>query len=127
MTQSHGHTQSSTEEGLNDATKGEQEDKVFEEILATIKDSNGFQIAVNSAIQSAYNRNEQVKAYLGDKLTQRENKRVKNLCLKIIRHANIEVVKYKPQLVVRWSSLQIEPQSHDQPAANNEDEGATIQ
>jgi hypothetical protein len=40
---------------------------------------------------------------LGDKLTQRENKQVKNLCLKIIRHANVEVVKHKPQLVVKWS------------------------
>jgi hypothetical protein len=132
VTQSHGHMQSSMEEGLNDAAKGEEEEhKVLEEILATIKDSNGFQIAVNSAIQSVYNRNEQVRAYLGDKLTQRENKRVKNLCLKIIRHPNIEVVKYKPQLVVKWSSssLQTEQQSHDQPLTQNheDEEGATIQ
>src|SRR5215211_1869333 len=111
--------QSSTEEGLNDATNGEEEGKVLEKILTIIKDSNGFQIAVNSAIQSAYNRNDLVKAYLGDKTTQRENKRVKNLCLKIIRHTNIEVVKYKPQLVVKWSSLQTEQQSHDQPLAQN--------
>ena len=48
----------------------------------------------------------QIRTYLGDKLTQRENKRVKNLCLKIIRHPNIEVVKHKPQLVVRWSAEQ---------------------
>lgn len=50
VTQSHGHMQSSTEGGLNDVTKGEEEGKVLEEILATIKGSNGFQIAVNSAI-----------------------------------------------------------------------------
>jgi hypothetical protein len=42
------------------------------------------------------------KNYIGDKLTQRENKRVKRLCLKIIRNENVQVVKYKPQLVVRW-------------------------
>ncbi len=105
LTQLHDHIQSSPDEGLNDATKGEEESKVLEEIVATIKEVNGFQIALNSAIQSAYNRNEQVRTYLGDKLTQRENKSVKKLCLNIIRHPNIEVVKHKPQLVVRWSSL----------------------
>ena len=46
----------------------------------------------------------------------------------IIRHPNIEVVKHKPQLIVRWSAVQAEPQSHDQPLTkNHEDEGATIQ
>lgn len=64
---------------------------------------------------------------MGEKLTQRENKRVKNLCLMIIRHQNIEVVKYKPQLVVKWSSLQTEQHSHDQPVPNDEEEEATIQ
>jgi hypothetical protein len=126
VTQSHGHKQSSTKEGLNDAAKGEEEGKVLEEILATIKDSNSFQIAVNSAIQSTYNRNEQVRAYLGDKLTQRENKRVKTLCLKINRHPNIEVVKYKPQLIVRWTSPQTGQDSHDQPITNHENAKVSI-
>jgi hypothetical protein len=108
VTQSHGHTLSSSlseeeNEGLDGATKAE-EDPVFQEILAIVEEANGFQVAVNSVIQSAYNRSEQVRKYLGDKLTQRENKRVKNLCLKIIRHANIEVVKHKPQLLVKWSA-----------------------
>jgi hypothetical protein len=58
--------QSSAEERLNDVTIREEEGKILEEILASIKEVDGFQIAVNSAIQSAYNRNEQVKAYLGD-------------------------------------------------------------
>ena len=107
VTQSHGHTLSSSlseeeDEGLDDATKAEV-DPVFQEILAIVEEANGFQVAVNSVIQTAYNRSEQVRKYLGDKLTQRENKRVKNLCLKIIRHANIEVVKHRPQLVVKWS------------------------
>ena len=130
VTQSHGHIQSSTiEEELNDATKGE-EDKILEAILDEIKSANGSQVAVNAVISSAYSKSEQVRAYLGDKLTQRENKRVKNLCLRINRHPNIWVIKWRPQLIVRWSSssLKTKPLSHDQPLAqNHEDEGATIQ
>ena len=46
----------------------------------------------------------------------------------IIRHPNIEVVKHKPQLIVRWLSLQTEHTGHNQPLTkNHEDEGATIQ
>lgn len=99
VTQSHGHTQSLLEES-EDIAIGEN--LAFDEILTVIKEANGFHIAVNSAIQSAYNRSKSVRAHIGDKLTQRENKRVKNLCLKIIRHENIEVVKHKPQLIVKW-------------------------
>lgn len=98
VTQLHGHTQSLEES--EDIAIGEN--LAFDEILTVIKEVNGFHIAVNSAIQSAYNRSKSVRAHIGDKLTQRENKRVKNLCLKIIRHENIEVVKHKPQLIVKW-------------------------
>jgi hypothetical protein len=110
VTQSHSHMQSSLlpeeDEGfLDDAAKAE-EGPIFQEILTIIEEANGFQVAVNSAIQTAYNRSEQVRNYFGDKLTQRENKRVKNLCLKVIRHSNIEVVKHRPQLVVKWSAAE---------------------
>ena len=69
-----------------------------------------------------------MRSYLGDKLTSRENKKVIDLCLMIIRHPNIDVVKHKPQVIVRWISLQTEHDSHNQPLTKNHgDEGATIQ
>jgi hypothetical protein len=80
--------------------------------------------------------NEEIRAYLGDKLTSRENRKVRDLCLLIIRHPNIKVIKHKPQLIVRWSSsssLQTQPPSHDQPLTNHQhtehniDKGATVQ
>ena len=43
-----------------------------------------------------------MKAYLGNKLTSRDNRKVRDIAVAVQRHPNIEVVKYKPQLVLRW-------------------------
>lgn len=104
-----------------------EEKAVLEAILDEIKSADGSQVAVNAVISSSYSKGEEIRVYLGDKLTSRENRKVRDLCLMIIRHPNIEVVKYKPQVIVRWTSLQTEPKSHDKSLTNHEDEGATIQ
>ena len=99
VTQSHGHTPT---ESASRAISADGEDFVLEHTLSLIKDANGSQLAVNAIIEALHNQNEQVKNYLGNNITSRDNRKVKNLCLKIVRHDNIEVIKYKPQLVVKW-------------------------
>jgi hypothetical protein len=94
VTASHGHCHTLTEQ--------EAEDIAFQAILSTIRDSNGSHMGVNAAIGLVQSQNEQVRNYLGDNITSRGNRKVRDLCLKIIRHRNIEVIKYKPQLIVRW-------------------------
>jgi hypothetical protein len=79
------------------------EDIVLQEVLSIIESVNGLQIAVSSAVASAWNAHEQIRNYLGDKLTTRDSRRIRDLYLKIIRHPSIEVIKHKPQLIVRWS------------------------
>lgn len=74
------------------------------EILEVIRRRNGSEIAFNFVVESVYFQNERIKLYVGEKLTSRENKKVRNLALEIIRNKNIEVVKHKPQLLVRWNS-----------------------
>ena len=104
MTGSHGHTLLKPDD--NDSIEDTEGQLVTQQTLDIIKETNGSQVAVNTAIQSAYNRSEQARKYFGDKLTQRENKRVKNLCVAIIRNKNIVVVKHKPQLVVKWTCIE---------------------
>ena len=99
VTQSHGHTPAQrASRSILDGV----EDIAFREILSILKDANGSQLTGNAIIEAVHNQNEQVKNYLGDNLTSRHNRKVRSLCLRIIRHHNIEVIKYKPQLVVKW-------------------------
>jgi hypothetical protein len=79
------------------------EDIALQEVLSIIESAKGLQIAVSSAVASARNKREQIRKYLGDKLTTRDNRRIRDLYLRIIRHPSIEVIKHKPQLIVRWS------------------------
>jgi hypothetical protein len=74
---------------------------IFQKLLESIKLSNGSLISFNSAIKSICKNNRDVKNYLGGKLTARENRNVRDLQLKVIRHSNIEVIKHKPQLLIR--------------------------
>ncbi len=78
---------------------------IFQEILNIVKLSNGSSISFNSIIESAHENSEAVRNCLGDRLTARENRVVRDLQLEIIRYPNIEVIKYKPQLLVRWNNL----------------------
>jgi hypothetical protein len=66
--------------------KVRNEDAVFEQVVGAIRESNGHEISVNPIIES---------------LTT-DNLIIKNICLRIIRHDDIEVVRHKPELVVRW-------------------------
>ena len=75
---------------------------IFQEILNIVKLSNGLSMSFNSAIESICKSNEHIKKYLGNKITARENRIVRDLQLKIIRHPNIEVIKPKPQLLIKW-------------------------
>jgi hypothetical protein len=99
VTGSHGHTLLESDDS---DIKREEEELAYKQIIAIIEAADGHEVVVNNAIISAHSNSEQVSNYIGDKLTQRENKRVKRLCLKIIRNENVQVVKYRPQLVVRW-------------------------
>ena len=74
----------------------------LQEILRTIELTHGSTLAVNYAITTVCKNNETVRNYLGDKLTSRENRNVRDLVSNIIRHPNINVIKHKPQLLVRW-------------------------
>lgn len=102
VTQSHGHTLLETDDS---DIKQEEEELAHQQIIAIIEAADGHEVVVNNAIKSAHSKSEQVSNYIGDKLTQRENKRVKRLCLKIIRNENVLVVKYRPQLVVKWTPV----------------------
>ena len=74
----------------------------IEDILKVIKDENG-QIALNYALQLSIQKSEMVKEFLqNEKLTARASRKVRNIFVEINRHRNIQVVKRKPQLVVRW-------------------------
>lgn len=72
-----------------------------------IRGANGSEIAFNFVVESVHFQNERIKLYVGEKLTSRENKKVRNLALEIIRNKNIEVIKHKPQLLVRWNSSEV--------------------
>lgn len=87
----------------NDLTVNQGQYTTLKEIINTIKLSNGSSITLSSVIESIHGNSEVVRNYLGDKVTSRENRRVRDLLLEIIRHPNVEVIKYKPQLLVRWS------------------------
>jgi hypothetical protein len=78
------------------------EDIALQEILCVIESAKGDQIAVDTVVVSVGGIYEQIRNYLGDTLTTRDNGRIRELYLRIIRHPNIEVIKHKPQLIVRW-------------------------
>jgi hypothetical protein len=89
----------------------EIEDTILQKILSNIKSAKGHPIVVSTVVTCVWNSSEQIQKYLGDKLTTRENRRIRDLYLRIIRHPNIEVVKHKPQLIVKWSDK--EPSSSE--------------
>jgi hypothetical protein len=105
----------------NDARHNEHESKVdtgiediiLQKILLIIESAKGNQIAVSIAMTCVWNASEQIQNYLGDKLTTRENRRIRDLYLRIIRHPNIEVIKHKPQLIVKWSDKELPSKTLD--------------
>lgn len=77
-------------------------DYTVKQVVNKIKQANGSQIAFSSALQSVYLEDEKVKAYLGNKLTSRDNRKVRDIAVAVQRHPNIDPIKHKPQLVLRW-------------------------
>jgi hypothetical protein len=75
----------------------------FKEILKVIRSKQGFAISVNFAIECACANSEAVKNYLNGKMTSRENRDVRDIVSNIVRHCNIDVIKQKPEMVVKWS------------------------
>lgn len=75
----------------------------FEEILRTIKERQGSCIALNYSIEIACKNNDAVRFYLDGKLTSRENRNVRDIASNIVNHPNIQVIKQKPQILVKWS------------------------
>jgi hypothetical protein len=92
----------------------EIENRALQEVLSVIKSAKGHHIAVSTAVASTHNAHEQIGSYLGDKLTTRENRRIRDLHLRVVRHPNIEVIKHKPQLIVRWSDKEPSSEEVDQ-------------
>jgi hypothetical protein len=90
------------------------ENRALQEVLSVIESGKGHQIAVSTAVTSVLKAHEQIRNYLGDKLTTRENRRMRDLYLRIIRHPNTEVIKHKPQLIVKWSNKEPSPETVDQ-------------
>jgi hypothetical protein len=75
---------------------------VIEDVLKVIRDEN-VSISLGYALQLACQRSEVVKEYFkGEKLTQKDSRKVKYLFLEINRHLNIKEIKRKPQVVVKW-------------------------
>jgi hypothetical protein len=95
-------TVTQSDEKTGNSGNSEMHNLTLREVLKVIKEANGLQISFNAAIESACSRNQLVRAYLGDKLTSRENKKVRNLSVEIMHNKNIELVKHKPQLIFRW-------------------------
>jgi hypothetical protein len=93
------------------------ESRALQEVLSIIESAKGHQIAVSTAVTSVWDAHEQIRNFFGTKLTTRENRRIRDLYLRMIRHPNIEVIKYKPQLIVRWSDK--EPQSETKDLDSN--------
>ena len=95
-------TVTQSDEKTGNLSNSEMHNLTLKEVLEKIKEANGSQISFNTAIESACSRNQLVRAYLGDKLTSRENKKVRNLSVEIMHNKNIELVKHKPQLIFKW-------------------------
>ena len=89
------------------------EEIILQKILSVIESAKGHQIAVSTAVTSVWDASEQIRNYLGDKLTTRDNRRIRDLYLKIIRHPSIEVIKHKPQLIVKWSDKELSSETLD--------------
>ncbi len=88
--------------GLREQEKVSSEDAVFEQIVGAIRETIGAEISVDPIIESLRMKNEHVKEYFGQIAIQKDNPIIKNIYLRIIRHNNIEVVRHRPDLVVKW-------------------------
>lgn len=103
---SHSHTQNQTINYEADNQDSKENRLILDQILDEIRNANGLVVSVATVLEFAYRRYESVRIYIGEKLTQRENRKVRQLYLAIIHTKDIEVVKHKPQLLVKWRTLE---------------------
>ncbi len=90
---------SAEETGTND----EVMNFIITSLIGVIKTGNGSIFSLDSILRSIYDQNENVRRYLGDQITQRENRKVRRIYLAILHYGNqIHVVKTKPQVTVKW-------------------------
>ena len=114
VTASHDENGDSCHTEFESEINSETEDILLREVLSFIESAEGLEIAVSTAVTSVWNRHEQIRNYLGNTLTTRDNGRIRGLYLRIIRHPNIEVIKHKPQLIVRWADKESPSEKSDQ-------------
>lgn len=81
---------------------GKEERELLEIMLEGIKNAGGSIVSVADILNSVLAKNQIVSAQIGDKLTQRENRKIRQLYADIIHNRNIRVVKHKPKLLVKW-------------------------
>jgi DNA replicative helicase MCM subunit Mcm2 (Cdc46/Mcm family) len=74
----------------------------YEETMAVIQQQQA-PIEILEAVKNAYQRNDQVKFYLGNLLEQSKNKKLRVLCNNILGSENIQRVQMNPT-TVRWIS-----------------------
>lgn len=113
VTVSHDQSKGGSRTGFESKIDTAIEDIALQEVLSLIESAKGNQIAVDTVVASVWSTHEQIRNYLGDTLTTRDNGRIRELYLRIIRHPDIEVIKYK-QLIVRWSDKESPSETPDQ-------------
>jgi hypothetical protein len=83
-------------------TNTEEKNYLLESMLNEIEAAKYSIVSVPNILQTIWQSNELVQNYLGDKLTPKENPKVRELYRDINRHKNIDPVKRKPQFLVKW-------------------------
>jgi replicative DNA helicase Mcm len=73
----------------------------YRETINIIRQQQGKPIDLIEAVRMACQKNEQLRYYLGIELDQSRNKKVRELCNRIVENKSIARVKIRP-LVVRW-------------------------
>ncbi|HZD33831.1 MAG TPA: hypothetical protein VE130_01385, partial [Nitrososphaeraceae archaeon] len=85
VTASHDENDDICHTGLNSKIDTGIENRALQEVLSVIESAKGHQIAVSTAVTSVWDAHEQIRNFFGTKLTTRENRRIRDLYLRIIR------------------------------------------
>jgi DNA replicative helicase MCM subunit Mcm2 (Cdc46/Mcm family) len=97
--------------------------KSYEESIKVIQHSKA-PIDLIESVKMATERSEEVKAYIGKSFEQRNNKKLRNLCTKILENPNIIRVSEKPT-VVSWREQQHQQKEEEDRDKDNNDNDKT--
>ena len=86
---------------LSSGKSKEDRQQVLQLTLDAIKAANSM-VSLVDVFRNLHDNNEMIRTYLGDTLAQRDNRKVRDLCLDVVHNVGIEVVKNRPLLIVRW-------------------------